>query len=190
MGEPFTISVAALQQALAPAPVPAAVFYQEPGAPFRVELLLGSWQISDSQSPVRITIASGVLHDTDKGPFVLDGIQLSVSLSPAAGVEPLEVLNPGVLSELQQAGLLDAVATTLTNSGAGGFQVVDVDAGQTTGLLAHHADGLHATLILENRGQPPAPIIQTSAGIFRVTDPPKNSQPELIVLTGDLPSQE
>lgn len=196
MNEPriFSISTTALRQALTPVPIPETVSYHETEAPpFRVELILGDWRIPDRPlSPVRITIASGVLHDTDKGSFPLDGIHLSVLLA-GPGVEPVEVLNPGPLSELQQAVLLDAVVTALTDSGAGALlQLVSVDAGQTTsGLLAQHTGGIRATLILENRGQPHASTIHTSAGTLRVTDPPKLCQLEWIALTGDLsPNKE
>lgn len=195
MNEPpiFSISTAALRQALAPIPIPAAVSYQEPETPFRVELILGDWQIPDHPlSPVvRITIASGVLHDTDKGAFPLDGLHLSVAFA-GSGVEPVEVLNPGSLSELQQAVLLAAVVTALTDSGAAGvlLQIVSVeDSSQTIGLLARHPNyRAHATLILENRGQPHASTIRTSAGTLCVTDPPKICQLEWIALTGALQS--
>lgn len=196
MNEPriFSISTTALRQALTPVPIPETVSHQEPETPFRVELILGDWRIPDQPlSPVRITIASGILHDTDKGAFSLDGIHLSVLLA-GTGVEPVEVLNPGPLSELQQAVLLDAVVTALTGSGAGALlQVVSVEASQTTvGLLAQHTENrAHATLILENRGQPHVSTIHTSAGTLRVTDPPKLCQLEWIALTGDLsPNKE
>ena len=186
----FSIPTAALRQALEPLRIPDAVSHQEPEAPFRVEMKLGDWQIPDHPlSPVRITIASGVLHDTDKGAFPLDGLHLSVLLA-GSGVEPVEILNPGSLSELQQAVLLDALITALTDSGAGVLQIVSVvDSSPTTGLLARHPnDCAHATLILEYRGQqqPHASTIQTSAGTLRVTDPPTICRLAWIAFTGAL----
>jgi hypothetical protein len=61
-----------------------------------------------------LTIAAGTLHDEDKGESDLAGLEIGVGVSDA---EPCEVLNPDLLSELQQAGVADAVASHLQSLG-------------------------------------------------------------------------
>jgi hypothetical protein len=105
---------------------------------------LGDWHISHPGSPLRIAIASGVLHDVDKGSFALAGVELSLSCD-GPKMEAVEAVNPGLLSELQQGGLLDAVVTTLNASGLL-FRVV------ANGLLFLF-DSQRATLVSEGSFQ-------------------------------------
>jgi len=181
----FSISTRTLQNALAPIGVPGAITHQEPDAPFRIELSLGDWHVADPGNRLDITVASGFLHDIDKGSYPLDGIRLSLSWK-GANVEPVEVLNPGALSELQQAGLMDAAATALTATRA----FVSVVAIQTQpaalGLLVL-SDEHRATLILENRGQPgdrKSAIIETDAGTLSVAESACIQQSQLLALSG------
>jgi hypothetical protein len=68
-------------------------------------------------SVVTLTFAGGTLHDADKGAFPLVGIELA--MQPVNGrVEPVAVRNPGVLTEFQQEGLIDAVSSALRLVGA------------------------------------------------------------------------
>lgn len=93
---------------------PAAVAYRDPSSPFTIDLTLGSWEAIGSAGPrgaIEITIAAGILRDADKGTFPLAGVVLR--MRAASTVEPLAVVNPGALSELQQIGILDAVSTHL-----------------------------------------------------------------------------
>jgi hypothetical protein len=57
-----------------------------------------------------VSITEGTLLDDDKGPSDLAGLEIGIGMTDA---EPNEVLNPGRLSELQQAGLVDAIASHL-----------------------------------------------------------------------------
>jgi hypothetical protein len=135
-----------LNQALGPASpaFPSAVAYRDASNPFTIDATLGQWQISGSGSRVHIHIAGGMLQDADKGAFPLSGLVIAMRL--ALKMEPVEVVNPGVLSELQQVGLLDAVSTYLNDSGVR-YTLVTVDVeihpdgkppavARVTGLLA------------------------------------------------------
>lgn len=95
--------------------VPLAVSYRDESGPFAIDLTItacGGDVARAEGSSIRLTIGSGTLHDADKGAFPLDGIELSMRFA-GAHLEPLAVLNPGVLSEFQQEGLLDAVSSFL-----------------------------------------------------------------------------
>jgi hypothetical protein len=95
--------------------LPLAVTYRDDSCPFAVDLTVIDWRshpTSTEGRSITLTIGSGTLHDADKGPFPLDGLELSMRVA-SDGFEPLVVLNPGVLSELQQEGLLDAVSSYL-----------------------------------------------------------------------------
>lgn len=98
-------------------PFPTAVCYRDASSPFTIDATLGQWQIAGSGSGeitgVNITVASGILEDADKGAFPLSGLVLTMRV--ALRMEPVAVVNPGVLSELQQVGLLDAVSTYLND---------------------------------------------------------------------------
>jgi hypothetical protein len=101
----------------APGPHPRAAFdYRDPSAPFRIAATLGEWRTwADPPGAVRLAvrIAHGTLFDDDKGPVDLAGLE--VGLGPP-GAEPT-VCNPGTLTELQQAGIVDAVARHLRTLG-------------------------------------------------------------------------
>ncbi len=101
-----------------PFALPLIVSYRDPSSPFRVEATLTELQMTDGQpeqAPVAtLTIGSGTLHDADKGAFPLDGLALTLRVTNGR-MEPEVVLNPGVLSEFQQEGLLDAVSRYLND---------------------------------------------------------------------------
>jgi hypothetical protein len=92
---------------------PQAVSYQDDSSPFRIDATLGRWQIAEGGegNRIEITIATGTLRDIDKGNFPLAGVVLTLLVD--GQMIPVEVVNPGPLSELQQEGLLDAVSTYL-----------------------------------------------------------------------------
>jgi hypothetical protein len=107
---------AALSLRDVPLNLPFTVIHHDPSGLFAVEATVISWRKEPRESlePARITVTlgTGTLHDADKGPFPLDGLELTVRATPD-GVEPIAVRNPGVLSEFQQEALLDAVASGL-----------------------------------------------------------------------------
>jgi hypothetical protein len=95
--------------------LPLAVTYCDNSGPFAIDATLTSWRryyAADEGAAIRLTIGTGTLHDADKGSFPLDGLELLMRVANH-GFEPLAVLNPGVLSEFQQEGLLDAVSSFL-----------------------------------------------------------------------------
>jgi hypothetical protein len=96
----------------------ATVDYRDPSSPFRIQATLGEWRTTtggDGPRPsLAVSIVEGTLHDEDKGACDLAGFEIGISASNA---EPSEVLNPGPLSELQQAGLIDAIASHLQSLG-------------------------------------------------------------------------
>jgi hypothetical protein len=97
--------------------LPLAVTYCDQSGPFSIDATVTSWRryyAADEGAAIRLTIGSGTLHDADKGSFPLDGLELFMRVA-SHGFEPLAVLNPGVLSEFQQEGLLDAVSSYLNS---------------------------------------------------------------------------
>lgn len=97
--------------------LPLAVAYRDLSGPFAIDATVTSWRMaaaSDEGPAIRLTLGTGTLHDADKGAFPLDGIELSMRVA-RDGLEPLAVLNPGVLSEFQQEGLLDAISSYLNS---------------------------------------------------------------------------
>ncbi len=68
--------------------------------------------IEATVSTITLTFETGTLHDADKGAFPLDGLDLAMHLVNGR-VEPVAVRNPGVLTEFQQEGLIDAVSSAL-----------------------------------------------------------------------------
>jgi hypothetical protein len=98
--------------------LPIAISYRDASGPFAIDATITAWRrtpASGEGSAVVLTLGPGTLHDADKGAFPLDGLELSVRMA-SDGFEPLEVLNPGVLSEFQQEGLLDAVSSYLNGT--------------------------------------------------------------------------
>ena len=91
--------------------------------PVRIDLTITAWRrepVSGDAPSLTLTIGAGTLHDADKGSFPLDGMELSMRVT-GGRLEPLAVLDPGALTEFQQDGLLDAIATYLNGvSPAGG----------------------------------------------------------------------
>jgi hypothetical protein len=100
--------------------LPLAVIYRDDSGPFAVDLTVIGWRsdpASAEEPSITLTIGSGTLDDADKGAFPLDGLELSMRVADER-LEPLAVLNPGVLSEFQQEGLLDAVSSYLNGISA------------------------------------------------------------------------
>ena len=87
---------------------------------FAIETTVVAWREDRRESgqagPVTLTLGAGTLHDTDKGAFPLDGLELIVRLANGR-IEPIGVFEPGVLSEFQQEALLDAVSGALNAAG-------------------------------------------------------------------------
>ncbi len=82
---------------------PFTLIHRDPSGPFALEVTV---------SAVTLTLGAGTLHDADKGTFPLAGLELA--MHPVNGrVEPVAVRNPGVLTEFQQEGLIDAVSSAL-----------------------------------------------------------------------------
>ena len=100
-------------------PLPFAISHRDPSGLFAIETTVVAWRESlradDRTTPraITLTLGAGTLHDTDKGAFPLDGLDLAMRAVDGR-IEPVRVLAPGALSELQQAALLDAVSTALT----------------------------------------------------------------------------
>jgi len=104
-------------------PVPFPVSHRDPSGLFAIETTVVAWREERRESgqtgPVSLTLGEGTLHDADKGAFPLDGLELIVRVANSR-LEPVGVLNPGVLSEFQQDALLDAVTSAL-NAAVGDF---------------------------------------------------------------------
>lgn len=92
---------------------PKRITHRDESSPFTIDATLGGWRMVEGEPGlVQITIASGTLLDADKGEFSLAGVVITIRLH-LGGVDPKAVVNPGDLSEFQQAGLLDAVSTAV-----------------------------------------------------------------------------
>ena len=134
----YALSFACLNQNLAQKSLgfPNQISDRDPTSPFTITAQLGAWQVGNGSSAqilsVTIPIASGTLEDQDKGTFPLAGINLSMDVAleilsqgqqmslkfNLQAVNPVQVVNPGNLSELQQLGLLDAAAAYLSANAA------------------------------------------------------------------------
>ena len=103
--------------------LPLTVSDRDPSGLIVIETTVVTWREDRREPgqiyPVGLTLGGGSLHDVDKGAFPLDGLELIVRVANGQ-VEPIGVLNPGVLSEFQQDALLDAVACAL-NGAVGDF---------------------------------------------------------------------
>jgi len=100
--------------------LPFTVSHRDPSGLFVVETTVVAWR-EDRRAPgqicpISLTLGSGTLQDADKGAFPLDGVELIVRVADGR-IEPVGVLNPGVLSEFQQDALLDAVGSALNAAG-------------------------------------------------------------------------
>jgi hypothetical protein len=95
---------------------PLTVSYRDPASLFAIEATLTESSTEDGgtggTAVMTLTIGLGTLHDADKGPFAIDGLRLTLRVTRGR-LEPVAVLNPGSLSEFQQAGLLDAISNFL-----------------------------------------------------------------------------
>lgn len=96
--------------------LPFLVSHKDSSGIFAIEAKVVAWQEARhepaSSDVVTLTIGEGTLHDADKGVFPLDGLELTFRVEHRR-FEPIEVLNPGVLTEFQQEALLDGVASGL-----------------------------------------------------------------------------
>lgn len=96
--------------------LPFTVSHRDPSGPFAIEATVVARREEPRQPgqvcPVWLTLGPGTLQDADKGAFPLDGLELLVRVAHDR-IEPIGVLNPGVLSEFQQGALLDAVTSAL-----------------------------------------------------------------------------
>jgi hypothetical protein len=97
-------------------PLPLTLSFHDPASPFAVEATVIAAKV-DERGPgqgmsMTLTVGAGSLHDADKGTFPLKDLELTLSVTNGR-IEPVAVLNPGVLSEFQQDGLLDALTSAL-----------------------------------------------------------------------------
>lgn len=96
--------------------VPFAVSHRDPSGLFTIETSVVAWREDRREAgepgAIVITLGAGTLHDADKGAFRLDGLELAMRVANGR-FEPARVLEPGVLSELQQEALLHAVSMRL-----------------------------------------------------------------------------
>lgn len=98
----------------APVALPLPLACQDPSGPFALQATVTAWTSDPGpDAPITLTLGHGTLHDADKGRFALHGLVLQLRLVDGTRYEPVAVLRPGVLTEFQQAGLLDAVAGAL-----------------------------------------------------------------------------
>ena len=99
-----------------PSALPLTVSFRDPSSPIGVNATITVWRVDDREpgqpTSVTLTIGAGTLDDKDKGTFPLEDVR--VVLVVAGGrFEPGAVLDPGVLTDFQQDGLLDAVISAL-----------------------------------------------------------------------------
>ena len=94
--------------------LPISVSHRDHSGLFAIEATVIAWrETSDVPSNVvTLTLGAGTLHDADKGAFPLDGLEVTLRLTDSRP-EPLSVSEPGVLSEVQQEVLLDAISCAL-----------------------------------------------------------------------------
>lgn len=99
-------------------PLPLTLSYRDPSSPFVIEATVIAGHVDDrgpgQWSSMTLTIGAGSLHDADKGTFPLNDLELAMRVADGR-IEPIAVRNPGVLSEFQQDGLLDAVTSALND---------------------------------------------------------------------------
>jgi hypothetical protein len=107
---PFTVRFERIRE-VPGASLPPAIDYAV--GPFSIEATLSEWLVSAHE--IRIPIAAGALIDLDKGWFSLSG--LGVKLRAEGWMVPIGMVAPGDLSELQQAVVVDAIASYLNQPG-------------------------------------------------------------------------
>jgi hypothetical protein len=99
---------------------PFAVSQRDPSGLFAIQTTVVAWREdhreAEGTGAITLTLGAGTLHDADKGPFPLDGLELAMRIANGR-IAPSRVLEPGALSELQQEALLDAVSTALNAGG-------------------------------------------------------------------------
>lgn len=104
-------------QARGPASLPFRLHHLDPTSPLDIDVTIVGWQargVSGLGADVFwCALGDGLLHDADKGLFPLAGLELTLEALPGGALEPGAITNPGVLSEFQQAWLLDAVCSVL-----------------------------------------------------------------------------
>jgi hypothetical protein len=100
--------------------VPFTVTHRDPSSLFAIEATVVAWREDRREAgearAITLTLGAGTLHDADKGAFPVAGLELTIRVA-SGRIEPIGVLNPGVLSEFQQDGLLDAVSSALSAAG-------------------------------------------------------------------------
>lgn len=104
-----------------PGSLPFTARHTDPSGPLALEAAIVGWTPhGDTEGPrhFRCSLGHGQLFDIDRGPFPLLGLELVLQVSPAGGLEPGFVANPGGLSEFQQEWLLDAVCRVLNGEAA------------------------------------------------------------------------
>jgi hypothetical protein len=93
--------------------LPLPVRHRDCSGLFAVETTVVAWrEHRPEERLVTLTLGTGTLHDADKGAFGLEGLELTFRVVDDR-VEPAGIPAPGVLSEVQQEVLLDAVSTAL-----------------------------------------------------------------------------
>jgi hypothetical protein len=100
--------------------VPFRVAHHEPSGLFAVDATVTGWAEGrrgpGQRRTITLTFGTGTFQDADRGVFPLDGLALTLRVA-GSRLEPVVVRNPGVLSEFQQEGLLDALISGLEADG-------------------------------------------------------------------------
>lgn len=93
-----------------PFTLPLTVRYHDVSGPLAVDATVTDCR--PQTGVVWCRIGTGTLHDADKGPFPLDGLELTL-LVAGGRFAPRAVVGRADLSEFQREGLLDAVCSVL-----------------------------------------------------------------------------
>lgn len=97
--------------------LPLLLSWHDPSGPFALEATVTDWQPAGRTRPagvVTLTLGTVTFDDADKGRYALVDVVLTLR-EEEGRLEPVALLTPGALSEFQQAGLLDAVASALND---------------------------------------------------------------------------
>ena len=128
----FTVRFDRIREALSASLAPVVACPLE-SSPFSTEATFSEWVVSEDE--IRITIATGTLVDLDKGTFSLSG--LGVKLRAEGSMVGIGMVSTGGLSELQQAVVVDAIASYLNQPGLS-YRVDSVGLHVTAGDRTFH----------------------------------------------------
>jgi len=102
-----------------PGSLPFRLRHRDPTGPLAIDTTIVAWRARGASGlgaeVFWCALGAGILHDADKGPFSVEGLELTLHIPPGGVLEPGAIANPGVLSEFQQEWLLDAVCIALND---------------------------------------------------------------------------